>query len=131
MIWAKDRQYTIEPFDKESDLEGAILEVRKEIFGPERLFFDVKKRIGGKGKISNIPDAYLIDLSSTKEPKIYVVENELAKHEPLKHIAVQILELSLSFETSPQKVKAIVKEQLQLDHEALEKSHKVCDKEWL
>lgn len=103
----------IEPFDRESDLEKAIHEVGEELFGPSRIYLDVKKKIGGKGKVANIPDAYLIDLSSAREPKLYVVENELSKHEPLKHIAVQILEFSLSFETSPQKVKTIIKERLQ------------------
>jgi hypothetical protein len=40
------------------------------------------------------------------------VENELARHDPLKHIAIQILEFSLSFESSPTKVKSIVKDAL-------------------
>jgi hypothetical protein len=40
------------------------------------------------------------------------VENELASHDPLDHVAVQILEFSLSFETSPFKLKAILKEAL-------------------
>jgi hypothetical protein len=44
-----------------------------------------------------------------------VVENELAKHDPIKHIAVQILEFSLSYETTPQKVKDLIKEGLKND----------------
>jgi hypothetical protein len=128
MIWIDNKRYNIEPFERETDLETAILEVRKEIFGPERIYLDAKKKIGGRGTISNIPDAYLIDLTSTKEPKLYVVENELAKHEPLKHIAVQILELSLSFETAPQRVKAIVKRELQLRPEGLDKSTRYAKK---
>src|SRR5262249_57040671 len=60
----------------------------------------------------NIPDGYLLDLSSAKDPRLFVVENELAKHDPLRHIAVQILEFSLSFEASPQLVKTIVKDAL-------------------
>lgn len=43
---------------------------------------------------------------------LYVVQNELAKHHPLKHIAVQILQFSLSFDSTPQKVKSILKEAL-------------------
>jgi hypothetical protein len=128
MIWTGNKRFNIEPFERETDLETAILEVRNEIFGPERIYLDTKKKIGGRGTISNVPDAYLIDLTSTKEPKLYVVENELAKHEPLKHIAVQILELSLSFETTPQRVKAIVKEELQLNPEELEKSTRYAEK---
>ncbi len=38
-----------------------------------------------------------------------MVENELAAHDPLRHIAVQILQFSLSFETAPRRVKEVVK----------------------
>jgi hypothetical protein len=48
------------------------------LFGATRIYLDAKKKIGGKGKIKNIPDGYLIDLTNTKEPKLNVVENELA-----------------------------------------------------
>lgn len=122
MLWAPNKIYENEPFELEDDLESAILEARKDLFGDERIYLDIKKKIGSKGKTINIPDGYLIDLSSKKEPRLYVVENELVKHEPLKHIAVQVLEFSLSFETSPQKIKAFVKEALIKDKEA----HKKC-----
>ena len=88
------------------------------MFGDERIYLDIKKKIGSKGKTINIPDGYLIDLSSTKEPKLYVVENELLKHKSLKHIAVQVLEFSLSFKESPQKIKTLVKDAITKDKEA-------------
>ncbi len=122
MLWTPNRIYENEPFELENDLESAILEVRKDLFGEERIYLDIKKKIGSKGKTNNIPDGYLIDLSSKKEPRLYVVENELVKHEPLKHIAVQVLEFSLSFETSPQKIKVFIKDAIVKDKEA----HKKC-----
>jgi len=112
MLWGKEIQFYENPFELENDLEDAILEVSATLFGENRFYIASKKKIGSKGKTKNIPDGYLIDLSSTKDPKLYIVENELAKHDPLKHIAVQILEFSLSFETSPYLVKSIVKEGL-------------------
>ncbi len=112
MLWTKKLQYLPKPFVKEAELEKAIIEVEQQLFGSSRIYLDPKKKIGAAGKTNNIPDGYLIDLSSSKVPVLYVVENELAKHDPLKHIAVQILEFSLSFESSPSKVKAIVKEAL-------------------
>jgi len=121
MLWKPNKIYENEPFELEDELESAILEARETLFGEERIYLDIKMKIGSKGKIKNIPDGYLIDLSSTKEPKLYVVENELVKHEPLKHIAVQIFEFSLSFGTSPQKIKALVKEAIMKDEESLEK----------
>lgn len=113
MLWTPQKSYHPEPFEKEADLEAAIQTVKEPLFGTNRIYLEVKKLIGVKGKTQNIPDAYLIDLSSPKKPKLWMVENELAVHDPLKHIAVQILEMSLSFESTPQKVKAIVKEALE------------------
>ena len=110
------RQATISnPFEKEADLESAIREVSPALFGPDRIYLDVKKLIGTKGKTQNIPDAYLIDLSSPKKPLLWVVENELASHDTLRHIAVQILQMSLSFEATPQRVKTIIKDALEKD----------------
>lgn len=113
--------YHDEPFELEKDIESAILEVSDDLFGEDRIYLDIKKKIGLKGKTSNIPDGYLLDLSSKKEPRLYVVENELVKHEPLKHIAIQVLEISLSFETTPQKIKTFIKEAINKDKWALEK----------
>lgn len=112
MFWTADKHYLPAPFDKEADLEKAILKVEDALFGPKRIYLDPKKKIGAEGKTRNIPDGYVIDLSSARVPVLYVVENELAKHDPLRHIAVQILQFSLSFESAPHKVKAIVKEAL-------------------
>ena len=105
MLWSEGKTYHPEPFEQESELEEAILEVSVVLFGKDRIYLDTKKKIGAKGKTVNIPDGYLIDLSSAKEPKLYVVENEQAPHVPLRHVAVQILQLSLSFEPVLQTVK--------------------------
>ncbi len=118
MLWSEKSQYYEEPFELESDLESAIQVVKNSLFGSERVYLETKKLIGKKGRTQNIPDAYLIDLSSTKEPKLYVVENELAKHDPLKHIAVQILSFSISYETTPQTVKRVLKDALSADEAA-------------
>lgn len=110
MLWSKIGTFIEEPFELESDLEDAILEVSATLFGNNRFYIDTKKKMGLKGKTQNIPDGYLIDLSSAKEPKLYVVENELEKHDPLKHVAVQILEFSLSFETAQHRLKETIKQ---------------------
>jgi len=127
MLWTPNKLYWDEPFDLEKDLEAAIVEVSDQLFGPSRIYLDAKRKIGKKGKTQNIPDGYLIDLTSAKEPTLYLVENELAKHDPLKHIAVQVLQFSLSFETTPQKVKTIVKNELAKDSAALDRCQKYAD----
>lgn len=112
MLWTKDKKFQPYPYSQEAELEAAISQVEGDLFGEQRLYLEVKKKIGAKGKTNNIPDGYLIDLTSAREPVLYVVENELASHDPLKHVAVQVLEFSLSFESAPHKVKGIVKDAL-------------------
>jgi hypothetical protein len=112
LIWTKSSAYHRVGYDTEADLESAILQVQVELFGPNRIYLDIKRKIGAKGGLRNLPDGYIIDLSG-KKPRLYVVENELAAHDPLRHIAVQILEFSLSFETDPRAVKAILFNALQ------------------
>jgi hypothetical protein len=112
VIWTKNGSFSRVEYDTEADLEAAILRVQAELFGPNRIYLDVKRKIGAKGNLRNIPDGYLLDLSGLK-PRLYVVENELAAHDPLRHIAIQILEFSLSFETDPRAVKTILFNALQ------------------
>jgi hypothetical protein len=97
VIWVAGKAYRRVDYESEADLETAILEVQRRLFGSNRFYLDVKNKIGTKGSIQNIPDGYLLDLSGSK-PRLYVVENELQAHDPLRHIAVQILQFSLSFE---------------------------------
>ncbi len=90
-LWTEGSSFRAANFKNEADLEKAILRVKENLFGSNRIYLDVKKKIGRKGGLRNIPDGYLIDLGS-REPRLYVVENELASHDPLRHIAVQILQ---------------------------------------
>src|SRR3989441_4047245 len=106
-FWTKSGLFRRTGYQSESDLEAAIVKVQTELFGSNRIYLDVKKKIGGKTGPRNIPDGYLIDLSGQR-PRLFVVENELASHEPLRHIAVQILEFSLSFEAEPRAIKTIL-----------------------
>lgn len=112
MLWNKENRYIEVPYEKEAELEEAVNKVKEALFGSTRIYLDDKKKIGTKGGTNNLPDGYLIDLTNNQDPKIFVVENDLASHQHLKHIAVQILEFSLSFETSKVKVKNIIKEML-------------------
>lgn len=112
IIWTETGFYRRVGYENEGDLETAILLVQASLFGPGRLYLDVKKKIGVKGGVRNIPDGYLVDFSSA-HPRLYVVENELAAHDPLRHIAVLILQFSLSFESEPRIVKTILFDAIQ------------------
>lgn len=117
VITTSGGRYTQTPYESEASLERAIIQLQAELFGPNRFYLDVKRKIGAKGRTQNIPDGYLLDLSGTK-PRLYVVENELAAHDPLRHIAVQILQFSLSFESEPLGVKRVLIDALNNDPRA-------------
>ena len=112
LIWTRSGPFRRVEYGSEADLESAIRQVQAELFGSDRIYLDIKKKIGTKGGLRNVPDGYLLDLTG-RQPRLYVVENELAAHDPLRHIAVQILEFSLSFETDPRAVKTILFSRLQ------------------
>ena len=57
MLWTPNKIYENEPFELEDDLESAILEVQTDLFGDERIYLDIKKKIGLKGKTKNIRTA--------------------------------------------------------------------------
>ena len=109
MLWNKEEKYNVVPYDKESDLEDAVNEVKDALFGAKRIYLDDKKKIGQKGGTNNLPDVESIDLTNTQDPKIFEIENELASQQQLKHNTLQILEFSLSSDTSTKKVKNIIK----------------------
>lgn len=119
MLWTPQQQFHDWPFDKEADLEAAIAQVKTTLFGESRVYLEVKKLIGEKGKTQNIPDGYLLDFSSQHKPVLYLVEVELAKHDPLRHIAQQLLNFSLSFKSTPQKMKSVLRDTLQKSPEGL------------
>jgi hypothetical protein len=120
VIWTSRGPYCRDTYAKEGDLELAIVQVQAELFGRQRIYLPIKRKIGAKGGVRNIPDGYLIDLSGPT-PRLFVVENELAAHDPLRHIAVQILQFSLSFEGEGRGVKKILFQALQAepDHRKL------------
>jgi hypothetical protein len=114
VIWTPQGAYSIVNYQNEADLENAIIQVQSVLFGSKRIYLDIKKKIGIKGDSRNIPDGYLIDLNGRK-PRLYVVENELASHDPLRHVAVQLLEFSLSFASERRRIKTILFDALQRD----------------
>jgi len=117
VVWTGQGAFRSITFASEAELEETIKRVQRELFGPSRIYLDVKRKIGARGGQRNIPDGYLIDLSGSK-PRLYVVENELASHDPLRHIAVQILQFSISFGAEKALVKRILVETLQQEPEA-------------
>jgi hypothetical protein len=126
VIYLNGEIFRKDTYESEAELERAIIGVQKELFGDTRIYLDVKRKIGIKGGLSNIPDGYLLDFTG-RRPRLFVVENELASHDPLRHIAVQILQFSLSFESARRKIKGILHDSIQVQPEVLRKCCEYID----
>ncbi|MXX99607.1 MAG: hypothetical protein F4Y67_02140 [Chloroflexi bacterium] len=110
-LWVNSDSYRATVYKNEAELEKTILRLKDRLFGVDRIYLDVKRKIGNRGGQRNIPDGYLIDLRRSP-PLLYVIENELQSHDPLRHIAVQLLQFSLSFESNRFLVKQILMDAL-------------------
>lgn len=97
--------YTQYQYTKEADFERMIVGHAAEIFGPEGIYFDIKKLIGTPKKGATIPDGYFLDLTFHNDPKLYLVEVELNSHDVYGHIGEQILRFGISTETDKYKLK--------------------------
>jgi hypothetical protein len=95
----------------EEEFEKAIVVRSQDIFGPKTIYIDVKKRIG-EDNIVTIPDGYLIDFSFDKDPRLYIIENELVTHDPYKHIGQQLLKFAISYKTSGWKIHTFLLENI-------------------
>ena len=113
-----DKQFVPYEYEKEKDFEAVVIENIGAIFGSEALYIDVKKKIG-EDNIVTIPDGYLLDFSFSTSPKLYIIENELAKHDPYKHIGQQLLRFAISYKMSGRKIKQFLLDKVIKDQTAL------------
>lgn len=114
-----DRTYELVDFEDEAELEKRVVEDYREIFGDKTVYFDVKKKVKSEeGNILSIPDGYLISFSGDN-PRLYVVENEISEHPVYKHISIQLLKFSTSFDNGSRKVKQFLMEEIK-ENEGLE-----------
>lgn len=95
--------YDLHEYPSEKEFEDIIVAQSESIFGADSIYVDIKKRIGDS--IVTIPDGYLIDFSFQADPRLYIIENELAKHDPYKHIGSQILKFAISYKASGRHIK--------------------------
>lgn len=98
-------------YSDEKEFEQHVIKLSPEVFGPNALYVDIKKRIG-EDNILSIPDGYLIDASFTNDPRLYIIENELVTHDPYKHIGQQLLKFAISYKASGRTIKAFLLEHI-------------------
>jgi len=111
-------------YDLESKLEADVVALADRIFGCSTIYVDVKKKMKG-GDIITIPDGYLIDMTDVAHPQLFVIENEIVKHDAFKHIGIQMLKFVVAFDDAQPQLRKHLMERIQgsEDHLARLKAH--------
>ncbi|MFC1505454.1 hypothetical protein ACFLQ6_00120 [Thermoproteota archaeon] len=96
-------------FANEREFEQTVIKLSDEIFGNNIIYFDIKKRIkSSKGDILSIPDGYMISFADARNPRLYIIENEMSTHHAYKHIGLQLWDFASSFKEAQRKVKTFL-----------------------
>jgi hypothetical protein len=114
-------------FKKEADFEKIVEELADNIFGSSTIYISKKKRIKGSNIIS-IPDGYLIDMTESSQPSLFVIENEIVSHDPFKHIGIQLLEFATSFKEARLELRKHLMTAITADKEKLNRLENACKK---
>jgi hypothetical protein len=113
-------------FAREDEFEKIVAELADKVFGSKTIYLDVKKKIKGNN-IGAIPDGYLIDMTISSEPKLYVIENEIVSHDPFKHIGIQMLKFATSFDEERLKIRQILMDEIAKRPESLKRLQIGCE----
>lgn len=116
--------YLYKEYKFEKELESLVVKNYQQVFGQNTVYIDIKKKIGND--IVTIPDGYMIDFSFNKSPKLYIIENELAIHDPYKHIGTQVLKFAISYKDSGRKIKRFILDFLNHNEERYKFVEKKC-----
>ena len=112
-----DLIYSPTEYGKEKDFERAVVDHASQIFGKSALYLDVKKRIGND-RVLTIPDGYVLDFTLASDPRLYIVENELATHDAFRHIGQQLLKFAVSYKASGRKIKKFLLQEIHAREES-------------
>lgn len=89
MYLGPDGVFTLHTYRGEDELEKFIVQNSLHVFGRRPVCFDVKHRVESKVK-AKITDGLLLDLNGPDEPRFWIVEVELSKHDPYKDVEPQV-----------------------------------------
>ncbi len=116
-ILIDNKKFSFLDFDSENEFEKTVIANSRYLFGQDSIYIDVKRRFGNKDSYhKGIPDGYLIDFSSKKQPQLYFVENELSSHDVYSHISEQLLRFNTSIKTSQNQIRKKLLEVIKADN---------------
>lgn len=98
-------RYQLNSPQSESELENAIRENHKDVFGPDSFYFDVKSKIKSRAGVGSIPDGYIILFDPN--PKWCILEVELASHPIYDHLIPQLTKFNRGIEDSRTRKKLV------------------------
>ena len=110
----KGKVFSYYEYANEKSFEKDVIEHAEEIFGSKSVYIDIKKMIKD-GNIITIPDGYLIDFSFENDPRLYIIENELAVHDTFRHIGQQLLRFAISYKGSGRAIKKFLIDEINED----------------
>ncbi len=119
--------YRPSAYENEGDFEASVVELADQVFGPSTIYVDIKRRLKGKDIVS-IPDGYLIDMTDPEAPRLFVIENEIVSHDPFKHIGIQMLKFTISFEDARLDIRNFLMNEISGDEEKLRRLRHGCDR---
>lgn len=126
-ILYNDQVYDTLTFTKEDEFEKTVERLSDFLFGAQTIYISVKKRIRAKD-IVTIPDGYLLDMTIVEDPKLFIIENEIVRHDPFQHIGIQLLKFVTSFDESKVAIRKFLMEEISANPEKLKRLEKACEK---
>jgi hypothetical protein len=118
--------FSQKPYDREDVFEADVVRLADQLFGPESIYVDIKRKIGND--VVTIPDGYLIDTTEPDNPKLFVVENEIVSHDPFKHIGIQLLKFATGFDEAQRGVREFLMSSIRSAPTLLERIETSCSK---
>lgn len=120
-IILNNQRFDLLDFESEKEFEKAVIENSQYLFGTDSVYIDIKKRFEKMDSYNKgIPDGYLVDFSSKKQPQLYFVENELSTHDIYGHISEQLLRFRTPIKTSTNQIRIKLLETIKSDHKILD-----------
>ncbi len=113
-------------YEIEAAFESDVVKLADYIFGPDSIYLDIKKHVGSD--IVTIPDGYVIDTTKPDEPKLFVIENEIVKHDPFQHIGIQMLKFVTSFDEAPRSMRTFLMKGIQQNEKLFKRLETACEK---
>jgi len=89
VILADDEIYSQRVRLRESELEDAIIEHSKNVFGERAFYFPIKQKVESATR-ERATDGLLLDFSVSESPRFWLVEVELSTHDMMRTVGPQI-----------------------------------------